>query len=99
MQVTGNTKKVHVVGRLQHNKTGEVSGIKIHASKLMFSFVMVDKNDMEQIVDYHAPMPADFTRSEQLVIVGAYTTDDRFVADKILLKCPSKYQSTKMEVR
>jgi cytochrome c-type biogenesis protein CcmE len=36
-------------------------------------------------------MPADFTKSEQVVIIGAYQ-NETFVADKILLKCPSKYQ-------
>ena len=40
---------------------------------------------------YNEPMPPDFTRSENVVVVGGYQ-DDNFVANKILLKCPSKYQ-------
>jgi cytochrome c-type biogenesis protein CcmE len=36
-------------------------------------------------------MPADFTKSEQVVVIGAYK-NGQFIADKILMKCPSKYQ-------
>jgi cytochrome c-type biogenesis protein CcmE len=41
-------------------------------------------------------MPPDFTRSEKVVVVGSYH-NDLFVADKILLKCPSKYQENKLK--
>ena len=43
------------------------------------------------------PMPPDFLRSEQVVVVGKYT-DDVFVADQILMKCPSKYQEESVQV-
>ena len=83
--------KVHVVGTLPKNASGEVIGIYPSESKLSFSFVMIDENKTEQEVYYNEPMPTDFKRSEQVVIVGGYD-GDVFVADKILLKCPSKYQ-------
>ena len=54
-------------------------------------FEMIDENGMKQQVLFAEPIPTDFTRSEQVVIVGAYQ-GDKFVANKILLKCPSKYQ-------
>ena len=54
---------------------------------------MVDENDRKQEVIYHEPMPADFTKSEKVVVIGSYH-NDMFVADKILMKCPSKYQET-----
>ena len=83
--------KVHVVGTLPKNENGEVVGIYPSEDKLSFSFVMVDENSQQQEVYYNEPIPTDFKRSEQVVIVGKYQ-DDVFVADKILLKCPSKYQ-------
>jgi cytochrome c-type biogenesis protein CcmE len=52
---------------------------------------MIDDKGKEQLVQYNQPMPADFTRSEKVVVIGRYQNDS-FIADKILLKCPSKYQ-------
>ncbi|MFN7313197.1 MAG: cytochrome c maturation protein CcmE [Bacteroidota bacterium] len=39
---------------------------------------------------YRAPEPADFDRSEKIVIIGKMN-GETFEASKILLKCPSKY--------
>jgi cytochrome c-type biogenesis protein CcmE len=55
---------------------------------------MVDNDGTEQQVYYNEPVPADFTRSEQVVVIGTYKTKEMFVAEKILMKCPSKYQET-----
>jgi cytochrome c-type biogenesis protein CcmE len=56
---------------------------------------MIDDQGKEQKVFYNQPMPQDFTRSEKVVVIGHYQ-GDRFVASKILLKCPSKYQEQKI---
>ena len=93
MAQKGKDKSIHVVGELTKDTQGEVTGIKHSSDKLSFSFVMVDENDRKQEVIYHEPMPADFTKSEKVVVIGSYH-NDRFVADKILMKCPSKYQET-----
>lgn len=87
----GFKKSIHVVGELPKTANGEVVGIEESADKLSFKFEMVDENGFKQKVLHANPMPTDFTRSEQVVIVGAYNGDN-FVAEKILLKCPSKYQ-------
>jgi cytochrome c-type biogenesis protein CcmE len=39
------------------------------------------------------PKPANFEEAEKLVIEGS-TQGDVFVADKILTKCPSKYNES-----
>lgn len=92
ISVTSEGKaKVHVVGTLQKDDNGNVMGIFPGANKLSFSFIMIDENSQAQEVFYNEPMPTDFKRSEQVVIIGGYN-GDVFVADKILLKCPSKYQ-------
>jgi cytochrome c-type biogenesis protein CcmE len=91
MAATGNTTSIHVVGHLKKDPSGHVVGLKNAPDNLSFSFVLVDDNGKEQSVFYNEPMPPDFTRSENVVVIGGYQGDN-FVANKILLKCPSKYQ-------
>lgn len=91
MASTGNTTSIHVVGQLKKDSTGEIIGLHNAPDNLSFSFVLVDENGKEQNVYYNEPMPPDFTRSENVVIIGNYQGDN-FIASKILLKCPSKYQ-------
>jgi cytochrome c-type biogenesis protein CcmE len=91
LALDGQDKKIHVVGQLKKSTTGEILGIQASEDKLSFSFVMVDDNQEEQRVFYNEPMPADFVRSEQVVVIGSYY-NDVFVADQILMKCPSKYE-------
>lgn len=87
----GNDDDIHVVGELKKDGQGNVVGIQTGADMVSFSFVMVDDNRKEQVVHYNQPMPQDFTKSEKVVVVGHYR-GDIFIAEKILLKCPSKYQ-------
>ncbi len=91
MAEKGNNNKIHVVGKLKKDETGTVIGVETSADNRSFRFSLIDENNNEQMVYHPNPMPTDFLRSEQVVVVGAYASD-RFVADKILLKCPSKYQ-------
>lgn len=91
MASNGNESSIHVVGELKKSQSGEIVGIQPSADKLSFSFLMVDENQNEQMVFYNEPMPPDFQRSEKVVVIGAYQ-QNTFVADKILMKCPSKYQ-------
>jgi len=93
----GSDKRVHVVGTLKKNEDGEIVGIEPAADQLSFSFMMVDNNQDIQQVYHNEPMPPDFRRSEQVVVIGSYH-DDLFVADQILLKCPSKYQEEEIVV-
>ena len=87
----GEDKMIHVVGQLKKDAQGHIVGLNPAPDKLSISFVMVDQNGNEQQVYYNEPMPADLVRSEQTVVIGSYQ-GEMFVADQILLKCPSKYQ-------
>jgi len=91
----GNKTQIHVVGDLKKDGNGNIIGLEKSADKLSFSFILVDENQKEQTVYYNEPMPPDFTRSEKVVVIGAYQNNS-FVASKILLKCPSKYQEEKI---
>jgi len=97
MKEDGEDKAIHVVGQLKKDETGQVSGIEVREDKTSFTFLLVDNEGTEQKVFYNEPVPADFQRSEQVVVIGSYRDKDIFVADKILMKCPSKYQETDVQ--
>jgi cytochrome c-type biogenesis protein CcmE len=94
----GNSTKVHVVGRLKKDNQGHIVGMQYEPLKdpNYFSFTLVDTNRFEQRVVYFNPKPQDFERSEQVVITGNMQ-NEVFVADKILLKCPSKYTENEIQ--
>lgn len=98
MASAGNTTNIHVVGELKKDANGNIVGIEPGADRLSFSFVLIDEAKREQTVYYNEPMPPDFTRSEKIVVIGGFQ-GDRFVASKILLKCPSKYQENKLNAK
>jgi cytochrome c-type biogenesis protein CcmE len=97
MKINGEDKAIHVVGQLKKAQTGDVVGIEVNEDKTSFYFLMVDNEGTEQKVFYNEPVPPDFSRAEQVVVIGAYKDQDLFVADKILMKCPSKYQETELK--
>jgi cytochrome c-type biogenesis protein CcmE len=92
---TGSSTQVHVVGQLPKDAAGHPVGIEKSEDNLSFSFTLIDDKNKEQRVFYNEPMPPDFTRSEKVVVIGNYK-NDTFIAKKILLKCPSKYQEQKL---
>lgn len=91
LSTKGFKKSIHVVGELPRAANGEITGIQESPDKLSFKFQMIDENGFMQQVLHANPVPTDFARSEQVVIIGAYNNEN-FIAEKILLKCPSKYQ-------
>ena len=94
----GSKNSIHVVGELKKTDNGEIVGLEQGADKVSFSFILVDESGKEQKVLYNEPMPPDFMRSEKVVVIGRYK-ESTFVASKILLKCPSKYQDEKLNAR
>ncbi|WP_100628870.1 cytochrome c maturation protein CcmE domain-containing protein [Algoriphagus formosus] len=97
MKKDGDEKAIHVVGQLKKDAQGEVQGLQVREDKTSFTFVLVDNDGTEQEVFYNEPVPADFTRSESVVVIGSYKNEEIFIADKILMKCPSKYQETDVQ--
>jgi len=80
-------KEFQVVGELNKEKQ-IIYAPEVNANE--FSFFMVDKQGVERKVVFNGAKPQDFERSEQVVITGSLDGSD-FYADKILMKCPSKY--------
>lgn len=94
---SGSEKKVHVVGQLKKDESGEVFGVSPSEDKLTVTFLMVDNNQKTNKVFYNKPMPPDLKQSEQVVVIGSYK-EDIFYANQILLKCPSKYEEESLQV-
>jgi cytochrome c-type biogenesis protein CcmE len=94
MALKGDDKAIHVVGELKKDGKGQVVGLEVSEDKTSFTFIMIDNDGVEQQVYYNEPVPADFVRSEQVVVIGSFKSESTFVADKILMKIPSKYQET-----
>ena len=66
------------------------SKMTFDARKTLFSFTAIDKTGKKTKVYYNQPKPQDFERSEEITMKG-YATDTAFIAEEILMKCPSKY--------
>ncbi|MFZ9504356.1 MAG: cytochrome c maturation protein CcmE [Cyclobacteriaceae bacterium] len=96
MASSGNSKSLHVVGELKKDPSGQVIGIEKSSDNLSFTFILVDEKKKEQLVYHNEPIPPDFMRSEKVVVIGHYEADF-FLAEKILLKCPSKYQDNTLK--
>ena len=94
---SGDDKKVHIVGQLKKDEDGQILGVEPSEDKLTVTFLMVDNNQVTNKVFYNKPMPPDLKQSEQVVVVGQYK-DDLFIANQILLKCPSKYEEESLQV-
>jgi cytochrome c-type biogenesis protein CcmE len=55
-------------------------------------FKLKDSRGEVMNVQYHGVIPGNFDQATSIVAIGKYT-DDRFQADQLLVKCPSKYQT------
>ena len=56
----------------------------------IFTFYMEDESGNVREVRYRNPKPENFEEAEELVVEG-YMNEEAFVAEHILVKCPSKY--------
>ena len=94
----GNQTKVHVVGRLPRDTQKRPMGLEYDplTDPNYFAFTLVDSTQVAQRVIYNNPKPQDFDASEQVVITGCMK-GQVFLADNILLKCPSKYVKKDLE--
>jgi cytochrome c-type biogenesis protein CcmE len=96
----GDVSQVHVVGKLRKSPSGEIQDIiynpAIDANHL--EFTLIDNKGRSQKVVYNAPKPQDLGKAEQIVIIGNME-GQVFKCEKILLKCPSKYQDGNAEFK
>ena len=94
---SGSLTKFHVVGKLNKDEDNNIQGLMKSDDKMSFTFQMIDEDGIKEKVFYGEPMPPDFLLSEQVVVIGGYE-NNTFVADDILLKCPSKYTEENIKI-
>lgn len=63
-----------------------------------FSFYLNDPKGNQRKVILTQAKPRDFELSEQVVVTGSMN-EDVFVADEVLIKCPSKYKDEEIALR
>ncbi len=58
-----------------------------------FGFILNDDKGNKLDVFHNGVKPANFEHTEQVVVLGKFSAGKKiFEADKVLVKCPSKYQ-------
>jgi len=88
-QASGSDAKAHVVGTwVEDMPTQYDQGANV------FVFHMRDEQGNVRRVRYNNPKPANFEEATQIVVEG-YAQEDAFVANHILVKCPSKYNDSR----
>ncbi|MEO0474098.1 MAG: cytochrome c maturation protein CcmE [Bacteroidota bacterium] len=88
-------RQVHVVGKWVNRDQSIYD-----PTTDVFSFYLQDTLQQVQRVLYNDPKPMNFDQAEKVVIVGAYDQNKAdFIADKIVMKCPSKYEETTLEAK
>lgn len=58
-----------------------------------FTFTLTEESGDKLIAFHKGVKPLNFEHAEQVVLIGKYSAEKQlFVADKVLTKCPSKYE-------
>lgn len=84
-EAVGSTRSVQLAGFL--GSTGD------YDAKGRFTFDIQDENGKLLKVVSDDPRPANFEQAISIVAIGRYDAGEQaFMADDLLVKCPSKYQ-------
>lgn len=81
-------KQVHIVGEWVERDQSAYD-----PNQDLFTFYLKDTLQQVELVRYYEPKPSNFEQAERVVVIGGYKNDE-FVAEQIVMKCPSKYEET-----
>ena len=87
-----STRTVQVMGKV------DFDGVNFNTdeSRLEFEVYDAEADDMSSAdrlpVFYYGVVPGNFDQATSVVLKGKPDNDGRFVAEQMLVKCPSKYQ-------
>lgn len=84
--------QVHIVGTWVNRESANYD-----ASQDLFVFALQDTMGNTATVHYQDPKPMDFEKAEKVVVIGAFENPDIFKAEKIIMKCPSKYEDKEVK--
>jgi len=82
----------HASGLVQVNGVLADKRYVMKPNEQYLSFRLRDERGEILPVEYHGVIPGNFDQAVSIVAIGHYQ-DARFVADQLLVKCPSKYQA------
>lgn len=88
-------EKVKVAGQLAKDKPMEYDPV---TNPNLFKFYLRDQKGQEILVQLQKPKPQDFELSEQVVVTGEMK-EGVFVANEVLMKCPSKYKDEEIYMK
>jgi cytochrome c-type biogenesis protein CcmE len=84
---SGPGSYVQVIGRLDRS-------VPVRHREGEFTFTVIDKEGTLMNVIHRGTKPQNFEHTDQIVLLGRYRREgDVFEAEKVLVKCPSKYRS------
>ena len=89
------SSKVKVAGKLIKDKPMVYEPV---VNPNLFTFYLKDQNGKEVLVNLLKPKPQDFELSEQVVVTGEMQ-GEAFVANEVLMKCPSKYKDEEIYMK
>ena len=91
-EAAGSTRTVQVMGKIDFDRVN----YNTDASRLEFEVYDAEADDMLSAdrlpVIYYGVVPGNFDQATSVVLKGKPDNDGRFVAEQMLVKCPSKYQ-------
>jgi cytochrome c-type biogenesis protein CcmE len=76
-------KEIQIIGNVTGPLTGDSTSLK---------FTLKDEQD-DIIVSYKGPIPQNFMEGINVVVIGELDTNGQLIANQILTKCPSKYDT------
>jgi cytochrome c-type biogenesis protein CcmE len=87
-------EQYHVVGKLVEDKPMIYEPRK---NPNKFTFHLKDEEGHVKKVIYNDAKPRDITKTDRIVLVGEMKNQETFHADRILMKCPSKYKQDRIK--
>lgn len=89
-----NAQRASVMGQpIRVNAPLDKSSIQFDDKSLTLQFILRD-GDLSLPVVYKGVVPDTLSQGESVVVEGKLGTDSVFQASTILVKCPSKYESS-----
>lgn len=76
---------IQIIGKLVLDET------EYDLKKNLLHFTLKNQKEERLSVVYDGIKPANFEQATDIVVIGKYEFD-KFVAEQVLVKCPSKYQ-------
>ncbi len=77
---------------IQMEANVDSESVRYDSKKPLLEFKLVDEKNNSVNVTYHDVMPDNFESGYPVIVEGRFTGEKEFLAEKLLVKCPSKYE-------